>query len=83
VYDSNQGTGQSPKHFLMLQKQGILLRVIDLYGIKPLDETTLRKAATATKFIFTVEDHYPEGGIGEAVRSALAGVSVPVHSLAV
>jgi transketolase len=57
--------------------------VIDLYSIKPLDETTLREAATANKFIFTVEDHYPEGGIGEAVRSALAAVSMPGHSLAV
>jgi transketolase len=33
--------------------------------------------------IITVEDHCSEGGIGEAVRSALCAVAVPVHSLAV
>ena len=66
-----------------LRKDGILIRVIDVYSIKPLDETTLREAASATKFIITVEDHYPEGGIGEAVRTALAGVPAAVHALAV
>ncbi|MGA2400998.1 MAG: transketolase [Syntrophobacteraceae bacterium] len=71
------------KAYEELRKQGILIRVIDLYSIKPLDETTLREAASATGLIITVEDHYPEGGIGEAVRSALAAFCVPVHSLAV
>jgi transketolase len=66
-----------------LQKEGILICVIDVYSIKPLDETTLREAASATKCIITVEDHYPEGGIGEAVRTALAGVPAAVHVLAV
>ena len=71
------------KAYEELRKLDILIRVIDLYSIKPLDEATLREAASATKLIITVEDHYPEGGIGEAVRSALADVPVPVHSLAV
>jgi transketolase len=71
------------KAYEALQKQGILVRVIDLYSIKPLDEAMLRDAAKATGLIITVEDHYPEGGIGEAVRTALADVCVPVHSLAV
>lgn len=71
------------KAYEQLRNQGILIRVIDLYSIKPVDETTLREAAGATRFIITVEDHYPEGGIGEAVRSALAAVCAPVHSLAV
>ena len=59
------------KAYEELKSQGILIRVIDLYSIKPLDTETLKKAAAETKAIITVEDHYPEGGIGEAVASAL------------
>jgi transketolase len=44
-------------------------RVIDLYSIKPLDEETIRSLACP---IVTVEDHWAEGGLGEAVLSALA-----------
>ena len=66
-----------------LKKEGILIRIIDLYSIKPVDETTLREAASATKSIITVEDHYAEGGIGEAVKSALATSPVPIYSLSV
>ncbi len=66
-----------------LRKEGILIRVIDLYSIKPIDEATLREAASATRSIITVEDHYAEGGIGEAVRSALANSPVPIFSLSV
>jgi transketolase len=64
-----------------LAKEGIPVRVIDLYSIKPIDETTLKNAAGATKALITVEDHSPEGGLGEAVRSVLIGI--PVYSLAV
>lgn len=66
-----------------LKREGVFIRVIDLYSIKPIDETILREAATATKAIVTVEDHYAEGGIGEAVGSALAALPVSLHSLAV
>jgi transketolase len=66
-----------------LKKEGINIRVIDLYSIKPVDKKTLMDAARDTKAIITVEDHYPEGGIGEAVRSALMDVRIPVYSLAV
>ena len=66
-----------------LRKQRILIRVIDLYSVKPLDEATLRDAAKSTGSIITVEDHYPAGGIGEAVMSALTPLTVPVYSLAV
>jgi len=66
-----------------LRREGIFTTVIDLYSIKPIDRDTLRKAAQRTRAVITVEDHYAEGGIGEAVRSALAGELVPVHSLAV
>jgi transketolase len=67
----------------MLQKEGIFIRVIDLYSIKPVDVCALEEAARATGVLITVEDHYPEGGLGEAVLSALAAIPTPVHSLAV
>jgi transketolase len=69
------------KAYEELMKENIAVRVIDLYSIKPLDAATLREAARTSKAIITVEDHAPEGGVGEAVRSALPGT--PVHSLAV
>jgi transketolase len=56
-----------------LADEGTAARVIDLYSIKPLDGETLRTAAEATDGrLVTVEDHWPEGGLGEAVLSALA-----------
>ncbi|MGO9378410.1 MAG: transketolase [Dissulfurispiraceae bacterium] len=64
-----------------LMKENIVVRVIDLYSVKPIDEGTLKEAARTTKAIITVEDHASEGGIGEAVRSALPGIAV--HSLCV
>lgn len=66
-----------------LKGEGISIRVIDLYSIKPIDGATLRQAARETKFLVTVEDHHAAGGLGEAVRSTLADCPVPVHSLAV
>ena len=53
----------------ILKKQKINARIIDLYSVKPLDKKTILKAARDTKAIITVEDHYPAGGIGEAVAS--------------
>jgi transketolase len=71
------------KAYEALKKEGILIRVIDLYSVKPVDVATLRGAAKATGRIITVEDHYAEGGIADAVRTALSPDPVPVHSLAV
>lgn len=71
------------KAYEELKKEGIAIRVIDLYSIKPMDEVTLHEAATTTPSIITVEDHYAEGGMGEAVRSTLATFPIPVHSLTV
>jgi transketolase len=65
-----------------LKSDGIMIRVIDLYSIKPLDLATLEEAARQTEAIITVEDHFAEGGLGEAVQSALAGIAA-VHILAV
>lgn len=66
-----------------LKKEGILIRVIDLYSVKPIDMKTLRDAARVTKAMITVEDHFAEGGLGEAVRSEMADIDIPIHCLAV
>jgi transketolase len=62
----------------LLREEGVAARVIDLYSLKPIDEETLRAAAEATGGrLLTVEDHWPEGGIGEAVLSAVAELEEP------
>lgn len=66
-----------------LKKNNVNARVIDLYSIKPLDIATLKKAAAETRAIIVVEDHYAQGGIGEAVAAALSGHKTPVVQLAV
>jgi transketolase len=71
------------KAYEELAKEGIFIRVIDLYCLKPVDAATLSAAGRATGALITVEDHYAEGGLGEAVMSAMATRPVPVYSLAV
>jgi transketolase len=71
------------KAYEELKKAGIMIRVIDLYCVKPIDVATLARSADDTGAIITVEDHVAEGGIGEAVRSALSEDPAPVYSLAV
>lgn len=67
-----------------LARDGLAVRVIDLYGVKPVDVATLRRAAaTGGNEIVTVEDHYAEGGLGDAVTEAVAEVGIVVHRLAV
>jgi len=57
----------------MLEAEGVRVRVIDCYSIKPIDAATLREAARVTGGrILTVEDHWPEGGLGDAVLDAFA-----------
>ena len=48
-----------------------------------IDSATLQQAARETGILLTVEDHFPEGGLGEAVRSALWDSGATVASLAV
>ncbi|MFJ5679628.1 transketolase [Streptomyces sp. NPDC093097] len=55
-----------------LAADGIQARVIDLYSVKPLDAAALARAAQETGALVVAEDHHPEGGLGEAVLSALA-----------
>jgi transketolase len=69
--------------FEALKKEKIPVRVIDLYSVKPLDRVTLIDCARQTKALITVEDHYPAGGLGEAVRAELGEWASSVHSLAV
>jgi transketolase len=71
------------KAYDQLNAEGVYVRVIDLYSIKPLDIETLRKAAQETGRIITVEDHYQAGGIGEAVAAALSDQPAQVYILAV
>ena len=67
-----------------LAAEGIAIRVIDLYSIKPIDAAALKAAAAETSnTLITVEDHYPEGGLGDAVLDAVATADVYVHKLAV
>jgi transketolase len=67
-----------------LAAEGIEARVIDLYSVKPIDVETLRDAVEATQGrIVVAEDHWPEGGLGEAVVSALASEQLQFVHLAV
>ena len=65
-----------------LAEEDIAARVIDLYSVKPIDAGTVRGIRTP---IVTAEDHWAEGGLGEAVLAALAGAEdrPPVQILAV
>jgi transketolase len=55
-----------------LEREGVHVRVLDCYSIKPIDVRTLRAAASETNALVVVEDHWPEGGLGEAVTGALS-----------
>lgn len=71
------------KAYDVLAKEGKLIRVIDLYSIKPLDVIALKKAASETRAIIVVEDHYEAGGMGEAVAGALSATGAIVHRMSV
>ena len=71
---------ESLKAAEQLEGEGISARVIDLYSVKPVDGETLRAAAEATGGrILTVEDHWSEGGIGDAVLEALSDGETPAR----
>jgi len=68
----------------VLKGEGIAVRVVDAYSVKPLDAKGIVAAARATHDrVLTVEDHYPEGGLGDAVLNAVARESFAVTKLAV
>ena len=63
----------------LLAEEGIAARVIDCYSVKPIDADGLRAAARQTRALITVEDHWPEGGLGDAVLEALAAEAGPTR----
>ena len=68
----------------LLKGEGIGITVIDAYSVKPLGKDVIREAAQKTNnTVITVEDHYIEGGLGDAVAGELSVDGVKVHKLAV
>ena len=67
-----------------LKAEGISITVIDAYSIKPLGKKEILAAAKKThNTVITVEDHYAEGGLGDAVAGELSSEGIKVHKLAV
>ena len=58
----------------LLKEQGILASVLDMYCVKPLDETAVRNVAERAKVVITVEEHSPFGGLGAMVAQKVARV---------
>ena len=68
----------------LLKVEGINVTVIDAYSIKPLGKDVILAAAKKTgNTVITVEDHYSEGGLGDAVAGELSADGIKVHKLAV
>jgi transketolase len=61
-----------------LKDQHVLIRVIDAYSVKPIDAETLITAAQDTGKIIVVEDHWPEGGLGDAVLEVFTEADGPL-----
>jgi transketolase len=67
-----------------LKATGIVVRIIDAYSVKPIDAEGIRTAARQTNStVLVVEDHYYDGGLGDAVLNAVAAHDVRVHKMAV
>ena len=67
-----------------LKADGINVTVIDAYSIKPLGKKEiLAEAKKTNNTVITVEDHYSEGGLGDAVAGELSCEGVKVHKMAV
>src|SRR5262249_18272654 len=61
------------KAYVELKKEGIEIRVVDLFSVQPIDrETLISSARSAGNNVITVEDHYAHGGLGDAVQSVLS-----------
>ena len=72
------------KAYEKLKEAGITVSVIDLYSVKPLDSQKLLEVGKkSNNRIITVEDHYIQGGIGEAVSRALVNSDIEVTCMAV
>jgi transketolase len=67
-----------------LKAEGVGITVIDAYSVKPLASDIIKTAAQKThSTVITVEDHYAEGGLGDAVAGELSRDGIKVHKLAV
>jgi transketolase len=63
-----------------LAAEGISARVVDAYSVKPIDAATLREAARdCGGRLVVAEDHWPEGGLGDAVLEVFADSDAPLH----
>lgn len=72
------------KAYDLLAKEGIAIRVVDAYSIQPIDRAGLIAAGKASGgWILTVEDHYAQGGLGDAVSEAVWDQGFTVQRLAV
>jgi transketolase len=70
---------QAVKAALRLAEEGVFARVLDLYSVKPIDREALLESLRATEGrLVTVEDHWPQGGLGDAVLEAIAGSGLPL-----
>jgi len=70
------------KAYDKLRTAGVTIRVVDAYSVKPIDKETLHRAAKETKGrLLVVEDHWAEGGLGDAVLEAFSGS--PIKDLTV
>jgi transketolase len=61
-----------------LSEDGITVRVIDAYSVKPMDRRTMRAALEETGLLVVVEDHWIEGGLGDAVLEAVSSGGAPL-----
>ena len=74
---------ESLKAYDTLLEEGLNVRIVDAYSVKPIDQKTLLEAASETGGkLIVVEDHFWEGGLGDAVLNAV-GSQAEVHKLAV
>ncbi|MBI3246272.1 MAG: transketolase [Deltaproteobacteria bacterium] len=72
------------KAYKTLKAAGVSVRIVDAYSVKPVDKNGILAAAASTNnTVLVVEDHYAEGGLGDAVLSAVSEHGVRVHKMAV
>jgi transketolase len=61
----------------VLEREGFHVRVVDLYSVKPIDAKTIEACAEECGSLVVVEDHWPEGGLADAVAEVFSGRPAP------
>ena len=79
VFSAGITLHEAIKAYEALKFEGISITVVDLYSIKPIDAETIKKFSNLPMIV--VEDHYPAGGIGEAVLSAISKSKTKIQIL--